>query len=80
MVLYEMAREVPYRRLEDVSCRRYEDFPIHSNLLTPRDVSSRRLDDVPQRHPVDVTSLYGSISKAKKRPRDKDFCIWSYHQ
>ena len=34
---------------------------------------------VSYRHPDDVlkTSLHGSISKAKKRPRHRDFCIWS---
>ena len=39
----------------------------------------QRPEDVPEKCPEDVlkTSLYGSISKAKTRPRDKDFCIWS---
>ena len=47
--------------------------------VTPRDVSYRRPEDAPQRSPEDVLnkSLYGSISKAEKRLRDKDFCTWS---
>ena len=42
-------------------------------------MSYQRPEEVPQRRPEDVpkTPLYGSISKAKKHPRDKDFCIWS---
>ena len=45
--------------------------------LLPRDMSSQCSEDVPQRRPEDVlkTPLYGSLSKAKKRPRGKDFCI-----
>ena len=43
-------------------------------IFTPRNVSYRRPEDVLK------TSLYGSISKAKKCPRYKDFCIWSQHQ
>ena len=36
-------------------------------------------EDVPQRRlPEEVLKvfLYGSIRKAQKRPRYKDFCIW----
>ena len=70
-VLYVTPWDVPYRRLEDASCRHYEHVPIQSNVFSPRNVSYRRPEDVLQ------TSLYGSISKAKKLPRDQDFCIWS---
>ena len=45
-------------------------------------LSYRRPQDVPQRRPGNalMTSLYGSMSKAKKRAKDKDFCIWPQHQ
>ena len=46
----------------------------------PDYVPKSRPTDVPygQRHPKDIlkTSLYGSMSEAKKHPRDNDFCIW----
>ena len=47
--------------------------------VTPWNVSCRRPEGVPQRSHEDVVkmSLYGSIFKDKKRPRDKGFCIWS---
>ena len=32
IVLYVMPRNVPYGHVEDVSCRRYEDVPIWSNM------------------------------------------------
>ena len=34
----------------------------------------RRCEDVLK------TTLYGSVSKDQKRPRDMEFCIWSQHQ
>ena len=39
----------------------------------------RRPEDIPGRRGEDVlkTSLYGSVSKAKKHLSDEDLCIWS---
>ena len=72
-VLYVTPLDIPYQRLENVFCRRYENVPIRSNLSLqgtyPTDVVRTSLADVLK------TSLYGSISTAKKRPRDKDFCL-----
>ena len=41
-------------------------------------MSHQRPEEIPEGRTEDVlkTSLYSSISKAKKHPRDKD-CIWS---
>ena len=71
IVLYVTLRDVPYWSLEDVFCRRYEDVPY--GLICN---SKRRVLQTSWEHPSE-TSLYGSIKKAKKFPRDKDLCIWS---
>ena len=72
-VLYVTPLDIPYQRLENVFCRRYESIPIWSNLSLqgtyPTDVLRTSLTDVLK------TSLYGPISTAKKRPREKDFCL-----
>ena len=64
-VLPVTPRDIPCRHLEDVFCRRYE--AAHMVYQRP--------EDTPQRRPEDVLnmSLYDSISKGEKRPRDKYF-------
>ena len=61
--LYVTSREVLQQRLEDASCRRYEDVSKWFNMYFQGTC------------PTDVVKvfLYSSITKAKKRPRDKDF-------
>ena len=73
--LYVMPWDVPYQRLEDVSGRRYEDIPIRSNILLQGTCPTDVLRTSCKRRPGDVlkASLYGSISKANKPPRNKDF-------
>ena len=73
-VLYVTPRDIPCRRLEDASCRRYDDVPY--GLICN---SKERVLPTSWGRPSE-TSLYGSISKTEKHPRDKDFCTWSYHQ
>ena len=71
--------DIPYRHLKDISCGHYEDDRIRSNIYFQETCPTKRPEDVPQRRTEDVikTSFYGSITKAEKRPGDKDFCIWS---
>ena len=65
IALYVTPRNVPFWRLEDVSCRRCEGRVLPTSYERPLEASRGRTK----------SSLYGSINTAKKRPRDKDFCI-----
>ena len=56
-------RDVPYRRLEDLSYRRYKDASIWSKMLFQPTFWG---------HPKDVLIWF---YKTKKRLRDKDFCM-----
>ena len=72
-ILFVAPWDVPYWRLEDVSCRCYVYLPIRSNIYLQgtcaADVLRKFLGNVLR------TSPYGSISKTRKRPRDKDLWI-----
>ena len=76
-VVYVTPRDVLCRHLEVVSCRRYEDVSIWSNLYLQWVCIFiwTNLYQLPE--DVLKTSLYGCIIKAKKHPRGKDFCTWS---
>ena len=68
-------RNVPYWHPEDVLCRCNKDVSIWCNMQ----LQGTYLTNVRRTSFLDVLKrfLYGSISKAKKLPSNKDFCISS---
>lgn len=83
--LYVEPRNIPYQFLEQVSYRRYEDVAIWYNIwiqeTCPTNILKISMTALRMSFlGILKASLYGSITKAKKWPKDKNYRWMVYYQ